>query len=86
MRTNLPAARWGLGGLGLACLLSACASHYSIKDPATGRTYYTIKVKRDKKAGTASFVDVTTGVRTTVTNPAVQAISLEGFDTAIHKK
>jgi hypothetical protein len=60
--------------LSIAILVSACATYYKVRDPATGNIYYTEKVKRET-GGAAAFKDARSGAEVTIQNSEVTEIS-----------
>ncbi len=87
MNTPL-ASQVRLAGLVLACvLMSGCAAkYYRVTDADTGKTYYTPKVKKDKKSGAVSFVDAASGAPVTLQKPQVTQIKRAQFDQALAPK
>ncbi|MEN8211202.1 MAG: YgdI/YgdR family lipoprotein [Thermodesulfobacteriota bacterium] len=59
-------------------LLTACGSYYMVKDPSSGKTYYTQDIK-DKKEGAVQFKDAATGSEVTIQNSEVTEIEKEVF-------
>ena len=63
-------------------LLTACATYYQVKDPATGNIYYTEKVKRES-GGAAVFKDARSGAEVTIQNSEVTEITKGEYTTGI---
>jgi len=65
----------------LTFTLAACAHYYKVTDPASGKVYYTEKVKRDGSA--VQFKDSQTGSETTLQNSEVAEISKQTYQEAV---
>jgi hypothetical protein len=66
----------------MAVLLTACATYYKVKDPATGETYYTDKVKRES-GGAAMFKDARTNAEVTIQNSEIMEITKDEYKGAL---
>jgi hypothetical protein len=69
--------------LGLMMGLTGCTTYYKVSDPASGRAYYTTKVKRAGQTGAVKFEDEKTGSTVTLQSSEVKEISREEFDAAV---
>jgi hypothetical protein len=58
---------------------------YKVSDPATGKEYYTTKVK-ERKGGAIKFEDEKTGSHVTTQSSVVKEISEEEYREAVPKK
>jgi hypothetical protein len=65
----------------LAFALAACAHYYKVTDPASGKVYYTEKVKRDGSA--VQFKDSQTGSETTLQSSEVAEVSKQTYQQAV---
>jgi len=65
---------WIFVPLAVGLLVTACASYYKVRDPGTGNTYYTEKVKKES-GGAATFKDARSGAEVTIQNSEVTEIS-----------
>ena len=65
----------------LAFGLAACAHYYKVTDPASGKVYYTEKVKRDGSA--VQFKDSQTGSETTLQSSEVAEVSKQTYQEAV---
>ena len=59
----------------LLLTLAGCASHYMVRDPVSGNTYYTRDVDRVGDAGSVKFKDDATGARVTIQQSEVRKVS-----------
>jgi uncharacterized lipoprotein YmbA len=69
----------------LLLLLTGCASHYLVRDPASGNTYYTRDIDRAGDAGSVKFTDAATGSRITIQQSEVQSISEDQYESGIKR-
>jgi len=74
--------RWLIVPLSIGMLVSACATYYKVRDPATGNIYYTEKVKRET-GGAAAFKDARSGAEVTIQNSEVTEITKGEYTTGI---
>jgi len=74
LRLLVPAALLSLGG---------CASHYLVRDPATGNTYFTKDVDRTGDSGSVNFKDSVTGARIIIQQSEVRMISEDEYEAGI---
>jgi len=65
----------------LTFTLAACAHYYKVTDPASGKVYYTEKVKRDGSA--VQFKDSQTGSETTLQSSEVAEVSKQTYQEAV---
>jgi hypothetical protein len=65
---------WAVVPLAVALLVTACATYYKVRDPGTGNTYYTEKVKHES-GGAATFKDARSGAEVTIQNSEVKEIT-----------
>src|SRR5262249_25371627 len=59
-------------------IVTACSTYYEVKDPSTGNTYYTEKIKRDGSA--ARFEDTRTNQEVTIQNSEIREIDKSQYD------
>ena len=59
--------------------LSACATHYIVRDPTTGAEYYTKDVDDAGKAGAVRFKDERSGSVVTLPASEVREVSKERY-------
>jgi len=62
-----------------AAILAGCANYYKVTDPASGRTYYTEEVDRQKGGTTVMFKDAKSGAQVTLPASEVLEVSSEEF-------
>jgi hypothetical protein len=62
-----------------AALLAGCASHYMVRDPGSGTTYYTSDLDTPGRAGTVRFKDGRTDKEVTLQNSEVTPISRDEY-------
>ena len=67
--------------LTIGLLMTACATYYEVKDPTTGKTYYTQEIKRDGSA--SMFKDARSGSEVTIQNSEVKEIDGNAFDAGL---
>jgi hypothetical protein len=72
-----------IGASFLVCLLlgSGCSSYYKVRDPQTGRVYYTQDLKQ-RSGGAVTLKDGKSGDQVTVQNSEVQKINKDRYETA----
>ncbi len=70
--------------IGLIMGMAGCTTYYQVSDPATGRNYYTTKVKKHSGTGAATFEDARTKSTVTIPSSAVKEISEEEFQAGVH--
>jgi hypothetical protein len=63
-----------------AVLLTACASYYQVRDPASGATYYTSDIDKPGGSGTVRFKDDRTRQQVTLQNSQVREISRDEYE------
>ncbi len=70
-----------------ACLLCAggCASYYQVKDPGSGKMYYTNSkmAERYNSSGAVTFWDAASGSTVTLQSSEVKEISEDEFKAAV---
>jgi len=66
-------------------ILSGCASHYLVRDPASGNAYYTRDVDRIGDAGSVKFKDDATGANVTIQQSEVRKISEDEYEAGIKR-
>jgi hypothetical protein len=64
---------------GSALLLTGCASHYMVRDPTSGTTYYTTDLDTPGGAGTVRFKDGRTDAEVVLQSSEVTPISREEY-------
>ena len=64
-------------------LLYGCGSHYAVRDPASGTTYYTTDVDRTGDSGAVKFKDAATGSKVIIQQSEVRKISEDDFEAAV---
>jgi len=57
----------------LALATAGCTSYYIVKDPATGKTYYTKKIEK-MKGGAVELKDEKTGAMVTIQNSEIREV------------
>jgi len=65
---------WIVVALSVVFLVTACGTYFKVRDPGTGNTYYTEKVKRER-GGAAKFKDARSGAEVTIQNSEVTEIT-----------
>jgi len=73
---------WIFIPLAMGLLVTACATYYKVKDPATGETYYTDKVKRES-SGAAMFKDNRSNAEVTIQNSEIMEITKDEYKAAL---
>ena len=75
---------------GALCLLmlvvSGCTTYYMVRDPSSGRTYYTTNVESAGQTGAVKFKDAMTGGVVTMQSSEVREISSDEYEAALKKK
>ena len=64
--------------------LVGCAT-YRVTDPASGKVYYTKKIKQEKRGGTVTFTDDRTGAKVTLQSSEIQKIPKKEYKEAVKK-
>lgn len=62
--------------------ITSCGSYYMIKDPGSGKVYYTTNYK-DESGGAIEFIDDRTDSTVTLQNSELKEISEEEFNKAM---
>ena len=77
--TSIAAALIGL------CTLAGCASttYYQVKDPGTGKTYYTTSYEKDK-SGSVSLKDDKTKSEVTVQSSEIMEITKDQYQAGLN--
>jgi len=57
----------------LAIAAAGCTSYYIVKDPATGKTYYTTKIEK-MKGGAVELKDEKSGAMVTIQNSEIREV------------
>jgi hypothetical protein len=57
----------------LSFILVGCGSYYIVKDPTTGKAYYTTKIEKTK-SGAVSLKDEKSGAEVTILNSEVREV------------
>lgn len=76
-------ARWIV--IATAAAVAGCASYYKVTDPASGRSFYTEKVERQKGGTTIMFKDAKSGAEVTLPASEVLEIPSDEFKKATGK-
>ena len=66
-------------------VLTGCASHYMVRDPASGNTYYTRDVDRAGDAGSVKFRDDATGAKIIIQQSEVRTVSEDEYEAGIKR-
>jgi hypothetical protein len=68
-------------------LAGGCATHYyCVTDTASGKSYFTPKIRKDKKTGAVSFLDARSGAYLVVPTNQVRQIKRPEFNQALYAK
>jgi hypothetical protein len=67
-------------------VLYGCGSHYMVRDPASGTTYYTTDVDRTGDTGAVKFKDEATGSKVIIPQSEVKKISEDEYEAGIKRK
>lgn len=62
--------------------IAGCGGYYMVKDPASGNTYYTKKIK-EERGGAIKFTDEWSDAIVTLQNSEVKKISKKEFKSAL---
>jgi hypothetical protein len=65
--------------LSVAVLIAGCTSYYQIRDPESGRIYYTDDMKT-LEGGAVRFTDAQTGSEVTIQDSSIEEISKDEFN------
>jgi hypothetical protein len=65
-----------------ALMLSACTTYYMVKDPQTGKAFYTTEISQ-KKGQAVVFKDTASGAQITLQNSQVSEISKDQYKAAV---
>ena len=69
-------------GLGLALVAAGCSSYYKVSDPASGKSFYSTKVKQTGH-GAVKFKDDKSGGTVTLQSSEVKEISGDEYETGL---
>ena len=69
----------------LLLILYGCGSHYAVRDPESGSTYYTTDVDRTGDVGAIKFKDKATGSTVTIQQSEVHKISEDEYEAGIKR-
>jgi len=69
----------------LLLILYGCGSHYVVRDPESGSTYYTTDVDRTGDVGAIKFKDKATGSTVTIQQSEVRKISEDDYEAGIKR-
>jgi hypothetical protein len=64
-------------------MLYGCSSHYMVRDPASGATYYTTDVDRTGDTGAVKFKDDATGSKVIIQQSEVRKISEDEYEAGV---
>ena len=71
---------------GLMIAMAGCTTYYRVSDPASGKTYYTTKVKDAGGTGAVKFEDEKSGGTITLQSSEVKEISHDEFQAGLTTK
>ncbi len=63
----------------LSLMAAGCTSYYVVKDPGSGKVYYTTNVKQEK-GGYVTFRDEESGANVTLQSSEVKAVDKKQWD------
>jgi hypothetical protein len=63
-----------------------CTTYYVVRDPASGRAYYTTKVESAGQTGAVKFKDGRTGSQVTMQSSEVKEISSAEYEAGVKQK
>jgi hypothetical protein len=66
-------------------MLYGCGSHYMVRDPESGATYYTTEVDRTGEGGAVKFKDEATGSKVIIQQSEVRKVSEDEYEAGIKK-
>jgi len=76
-----------LGALSLLVVaVSGCTTYYMVRDPSSGRTYYTTEIKSVGQGGAVKFKDDKTGAAVTIQSSEVNEIDSDAYRAGLEKK
>ena len=64
-------------------MLYGCGSHYAVRDPESGSTYYTKDVDRTGDNGAIKFKDEATGSKVIIQQSEVRKVSEDDYEAGI---
>ena len=65
--------------------VASCASHYMVRDPASGTTYYTRDVDRTGDSGSVKFKDESTGAKVIIQQSEVRRVSEDEYEAGVRR-
>jgi hypothetical protein len=65
--------------------VAGCASHYMVRDPASGNTYYTRDVDRTGDSGTVKFKDDASGAHVIIQQAEVRKVSEDEYEAGVRR-
>jgi hypothetical protein len=65
--------------------LAGCSSHYMVRDPASGSTYYTRDVDRTGDSGSVKFKDDSTGAKVIIQQSEVRKVSEDEYEAGVKR-
>ena len=65
--------------------LAGCSSHYMVRDPASGSTYYTRDVDRTGDSGSVKFKDDATGANVIIQQSEVRKVSEDQYEAGVKR-
>ena len=65
-------------------ILAGCTTYYEVKDPTTGKAYYTTDLDRGKE-GSVTLIDEGTETEVTIQNSEIREISKDEFKANAYK-
>ena len=65
--------------------LAGCASHYMVRDPASGSTYYTRDVDRTGDSGSVKFKDDATGANVIIQQSEVRKVGEDEYEAGVKR-
>jgi len=65
--------------------VASCASHYMVRDPASGTTYYTRDVDRTGDSGSVKFRDESTGAKVIIQQSEVRRVSEDEYEAGVRR-
>lgn len=63
--------------------LAGCGSHYAVRDPESGSTYYTTDIDRTGESGAVKFKDDATGSKVIIQQSEVRKISEDEYEAGV---
>jgi hypothetical protein len=69
----------------LLITLAACTTYYEVKDPTTGKAYYTTDIDKGRD-GQVNLIDAGSGASVTIQNSEIQEVSKDVFKANAYKE